>query len=57
MNIRPLTGRTRFTSYAGTEVKVDGKKYLIMNESDIQYATMNKDVKNSFWNRGTDIYP
>jgi len=24
-----------FTSYAGTEVKVDGKEYLIMNESDI----------------------
>jgi len=24
-----------FTSYAGTEVKVDGKEYLIMSESDI----------------------
>ncbi len=24
-----------FTSYAGTEVKKDGKKYLIMSESDI----------------------
>jgi len=24
-----------FTSYAGTEIKVDGKEYLIMNESDI----------------------
>jgi chaperonin GroES len=24
-----------FTSYAGTEVKVSGKEYLIMNESDI----------------------
>ncbi len=24
-----------FTSYAGTEVKVDGKEYLIMDESDI----------------------
>jgi chaperonin GroES len=24
-----------FTSYAGTEVKIDGKEYLIMNESDI----------------------
>lgn len=24
-----------FTSYAGTEVKLDGKEYLIMNESDI----------------------
>jgi len=24
-----------FTSYAGTEIKVDGKEYMIMNESDI----------------------
>jgi len=24
-----------FTSYAGTEVKVDGKEYIIMDESDI----------------------
>ncbi len=24
-----------FTSYAGTEVKMDGKEYLIMSESDI----------------------
>ena len=24
-----------FTSYAGTDVKIDGKDYLIMNESDI----------------------
>lgn len=24
-----------FAKYAGTEVKLDGKKYLIMNESDI----------------------
>jgi len=24
-----------FTSYAGTEIKVDGKEYLIMAESDI----------------------
>ena len=24
-----------FSSYAGTEVKVDGKEYLIMSESDI----------------------
>jgi len=24
-----------FTSYAGTEVKIDSKEYLIMNESDI----------------------
>ena len=23
-----------FTSYAGTEVKIDGKEYLIMDESD-----------------------
>ncbi len=24
-----------FTSYAGTDVKINGKEYLIMNESDI----------------------
>jgi len=24
-----------FTSYAGTEIKLDGKEYLIMSESDI----------------------
>jgi len=24
-----------FTSYAGTEVKIDSKEYLIMDESDI----------------------
>ena len=24
-----------FTSYAGTEVKISGKEYLIMDESDI----------------------
>ncbi len=24
-----------FSSYAGTEVKIDGKEYLIMDESDI----------------------
>ena len=24
-----------FTNYAGTEVKIDGKEYLIMSESDI----------------------
>ncbi|MHC4460150.1 MAG: co-chaperone GroES [Planctomycetota bacterium] len=24
-----------FTSYAGTDVKIDGKEYLIMDESDI----------------------
>jgi len=24
-----------FTSYAGSEIKVDGKEYLIMDESDI----------------------
>ena len=24
-----------FTSYAGTDIKVDGKEYLIMDESDI----------------------
>ena len=25
-----------FTSYAGTEIKIDGKEYLIMSESDIK---------------------
>ena len=24
-----------FTSYAGTDIKIEGKEYLIMNESDI----------------------
>jgi chaperonin GroES len=24
-----------FTSYAGTEIKIDGKEYLIMEESDL----------------------
>ncbi len=24
-----------FTSYAGTEIKIDGKEYLIMSESDL----------------------
>jgi len=24
-----------FTSYAGTDIKVDGQEYIIMNESDI----------------------
>lgn len=24
-----------FTSYAGTEVKIDGKEYMIMSESDV----------------------
>ncbi len=24
-----------FTSYAGTEIKIEGKEYLIMDESDI----------------------
>ena len=27
--------RVLFSSYAGTEVKVHGEEYLIMNESDI----------------------
>jgi len=27
--------RVLFTSYAGTEIKVDGKEYLIMTEDDI----------------------
>jgi len=27
-----------FTSYAGTEVKIEGKEYLIMSESDIMAA-------------------
>jgi len=30
-----------FTSYAGTELKIDGKEYLIMSESDIM-AIMEK---------------
>ena len=30
-----------FTSYAGTEIKIDGKEYLIMDESDIM-AVMEK---------------
>ncbi len=29
-----------FTSYAGTEVKVDGKEFLIMSEDDVM-ATLN----------------
>jgi len=28
-----------FTSYAGTEIKLDGKEYLIMSESDILAIT------------------
>ena len=27
--------RVLFTSYAGTEIKIDGEEYLIMNEDDI----------------------
>ncbi|MFP4140054.1 MAG: co-chaperone GroES [Planctomycetota bacterium] len=27
--------RVLFTSYAGTEIKVDGEEYLLMSESDI----------------------
>lgn len=27
--------RVLFTSYAGTEVKLDGEEYLIMNEEDV----------------------
>jgi len=30
-----------FTSYAGTEVKIDGKEYLIMSESDIMAVIEN----------------
>jgi len=30
-----------FTSYAGTEVKVEGKEYLIMSESDIMAVIEN----------------
>ena len=30
-----------FSSYAGTEIKIDGKEYLIMDESDIM-AVMEK---------------
>jgi chaperonin GroES len=32
-----------FTSYAGTEIKIDGKEYLIMDESDIM-AVIEKAV-------------
>jgi len=38
-----------FTSYAGTEVKIDGKEYLIMSESDIS-------KKDSIWYRGPHGY-
>ena len=27
--------RVIFSSYAGTEIKVDGQEYLIMNEDDV----------------------
>jgi chaperonin GroES len=27
--------RVLFTSYAGTEVKIDGEEYLVMNEEDV----------------------
>jgi chaperonin GroES len=27
--------RILFTSYAGTEIKIDGKEYLIMSEDDV----------------------
>ena len=30
-----------FTSYAGTEIKINGKEYLIMNESDIMAVIEN----------------
>ena len=30
-----------FTSYAGTEVKIEGKEYLIMDESDIMAVIEN----------------
>ena len=30
-----------FTNYAGTEVKIDGKEYLIMSESDIMAVIEN----------------
>jgi chaperonin GroES len=30
-----------FTSYAGTDVKIDGKEYLIMSESDIMAVIEN----------------
>jgi chaperonin GroES len=33
-----------FTSYAGTEIKVEGKEYLIMDESDIM-AVIEKSEK------------
>ncbi|MFA4987820.1 MAG: co-chaperone GroES [Candidatus Brocadiia bacterium] len=31
-----VNDRVIFSSYAGTEVKVDGEEYLIMREEDIQ---------------------
>ena len=34
MNVK-VGNRVLFSSYAGTEVKVGGEEYLIMNESDI----------------------
>jgi chaperonin GroES len=38
-SVRPLQVKKGdailFTSYAGTEIKVEGKEYLIMSESDI----------------------
>ena len=34
MNVK-VGDRVLFSSYAGTEVKVSGEEYLIMNESDI----------------------
>lgn len=34
MNVK-VGDRVLFATYAGTEVKQDGKKYLIMNESEI----------------------
>ncbi len=34
MNVK-VGDRVLFSSYAGTEVKVHGEEYLIMNESDI----------------------
>jgi chaperonin GroES len=27
--------RVLFSSYAGTEIKIEGKEYLIMNEDDV----------------------
>ncbi|MCG3138492.1 MAG: 10 kDa chaperonin [Phycisphaerae bacterium] len=32
-----------FTSYAGTEVKVEGKEYIIMDEGDILAVLSSKD--------------